>query len=884
MSNELDRLTEALAKRYAIEREIGQGGMATVYLARDLRHDRPVAIKVLRPDLAAVIGADRFLAEIKTTANLQHRHILPLFDSGEADGLLFYVMPYVEGESLREKLDRERQLPIEEAIRIATETADALEHAHRRGLIHRDIKPANILLQEGHVLVADFGIALAVSSAGGARLTETGLSVGTPQYMSPEQAAGETTVDARSDQYSLACVLYEMLVGEPAHTGPTAQAIIAKVITEDPPSLSDQRKTVPVHVEYAVLRGLSKLPADRFGSAAEFSGALANTALIGTWPGISSMAGAPDPWLRWIGRRRWLGWAIPLLLVVLVGVASWGWLRATSASSARAAASLRFSIPYEIGESFFANRDAIGLSPAGGHIAFVAGADEDTQFLYLRPLGQLESAQVADSKGALDPFFSPDGRWVGFATVTGIRRSPISGGSTVDIVEFPEPRGVSWGPEDDIVFGSTSGLWRVPAEGGEPVQLTRLDPDRGETLHSRPSFLPDGEAVLFTIGRGNLDQTEVAILTLSTGDVVRLFPGLSPRYAENGHLLYGSADGALIGIPFDAARRETVGQSMRLIEGVAVKTTGTVEFEIARNGTLVYLTGEPRDAAIVTVDRGGIEDTLIADRDRYANPRFSPDGRRLAFGRGLPPTRQIWVYEMSDGTSMPLTFEGHHYYPVWSPDGSGVAFTTETPEGAGHLSWTEADGSGEITTLFESGDLFYPASWSRDGVQLVFRRQDVASRRDLWRLTLGADTTAAAIFELPSNEDAAALSPDGNWLAYVSDLSGQAEVYVSRFPDAAGRRTVSLDGGTEPMWSRDGTELFYWTGEGLVAARIRTNPEFEVTRRTVLFTGPYQQWPFHAAYDVHPDGDRFVFVRGGESPPSQLVVVANWFAEFGGDR
>jgi len=882
MSNELDRLTRALADRYAIEREIGQGGMATVYLARDLRHDRPVAIKVLRPVLAAVIGSDRFLAEIKTTANLQHRHILPLFDSGEVDGLLFYVMPYVEGESLREKLDRERQLPVDEAIDIATETAEALEHAHRRGLIHRDIKPANILLQEGHVLVADFGIALAISSAGGARLTETGLSVGTPQYMSPEQATGETRVDARSDQYSLACVLYEMLAGEPAHTGPTAQAIIAKVITEDPQSLSNRRKTVPYHAEYAVLKALSKLPADRFGSVAEFSEALNNPAVAGTWPALLSAAGPPDPWVLWVGRRRWLRWAIPLLVAGLLGTASWGWLRPGIGGGAARDSTLRFSIPYEIGETFFANRDVIGLSPEGTHIAFVAGADEETQYLYVRPLDRLEATQVPDSKGALDPFFSPDGRWVGFATVTGIRRSPTAGGSTLDVVEFPEPRGASWGPEDDIIFGSTSGLWRVPAEGGEAVQLTRLDPGRGETLHSRPSFLPGGEAVVFTIGRGTIDQTEVAILTLSTGEVTRLFPGLSPRYAENGLLLYGSADGALIGIPFDPGRREAVGQSVRLIEGVAVKTTGTAEFEIARNGLLVYLTGEPRDAAIVTVDREGAEDTLIADRDRYATPRFSPDGSRVAFGRGIPPTRQIWVYEMSDGTSMPLTFGGHHYYPVWSPDGSGVAFTTETPEGAGHLSWTPADGSGKITTLLESEELSYPESWSRDGESLVFRRQDAASRRDLWRLTLGADTIAVPILELPSNEDAAAFSPDGDWLAYASDLSGREEVYVSPFREAGGRQTVSLDGGTEPVWSRDGTELFYWTGEGLVAARVRTNPGFDVVSRTVLFTGPYQQWPFHAAYDVHPAGDRFVFVRAGESPPSQLVVVTNWFEELHG--
>src|SRR5687767_3809988 len=273
MSSMLDRLTSVLAERYSFEREIGVGGMATVYLARDLRHDRLVALKLLRPELGAVIGADRFLAEIKLTANLQHPHILPLFDSGAVDGLLFYVMPYVEGVSVRERLNREKQLSIAESVRIATEVASALDYAHRRGVIHRDIKPENILLHDGQALVADFGIALAVSTAG-TRMTETGMSLGTPHYMSPEQAMGEREITARSDVYALGAVTYEMLVGEPPFTGPTAQAIIARVVTEHPRSLSSQRHTIPEHVEAAVLTALEKLPADRFATAADFVAAL----------------------------------------------------------------------------------------------------------------------------------------------------------------------------------------------------------------------------------------------------------------------------------------------------------------------------------------------------------------------------------------------------------------------------------------------------------------------------------------------------------------------------------------------------------------------------------------------------------------------------------
>src|SRR5213596_2312469 len=276
MSDPLERLGAALAEHYAIEREIGAGGMATVYLAQDLRHDRAVALKVLRPELAAVIGAERFLAEIKLTANLQHPHILPLFDSGEADAFLFYVMPFVEGESLRDRLVREKQLPIADALRITAEVASALDYAHRHGVIHRDIKPENVMLHDGQALVADFGIALAASKAGGARMTETGMSLGTPHYMSPEQAMGEREITARSDVYALGAVLYEMLSGDPPFTGSTAQAIVARVVTESPRPLLPQRHTIPPHVEAAVLTALEKLPADRFATAALFAEALAN--------------------------------------------------------------------------------------------------------------------------------------------------------------------------------------------------------------------------------------------------------------------------------------------------------------------------------------------------------------------------------------------------------------------------------------------------------------------------------------------------------------------------------------------------------------------------------------------------------------------------------
>ena len=460
MTELLDRLTAALSDRYALERELGAGGMATVYAAQDLKHNRKVAVKVLHPELAAIIGAERFLKEIEVTANLQHPHILPLFDSGATDSFLYYVMPRVEGESLRDKLDREKQLSIDESVEITGAVASALDYAHRHGVIHRDIKPANILLHDGQPVVADFGIALALSAAGGRRLTETGLSVGTPEYMSPEQAAGDRSLDARCDVYSLGCVAYEMLLGQPPHTAATAQAVIAKVIIDEPRRITAERKTVPPHVEYAVHRALAKLPADRFASAAEFRDTLSNPNAAVAWP--ASVPGDGDTWTRIVVKNRWLLWAMPLTLVLLAGAAVWGWFRPTTQPQQSLA---KFELPYESGMSWQGARHATAISNDGSLIAYT-GATAATGQLHIRPIDQLKPNRVDGTDGATDPFFSPDGQWVGYTTVTGLHKVSLAGGAPVPILEFSDPRGAVWEPDGAIVFGSGSGLWRLPPAGG----------------------------------------------------------------------------------------------------------------------------------------------------------------------------------------------------------------------------------------------------------------------------------------------------------------------------------------------------------------------------------------------------------------------------------
>ncbi|MDH4335559.1 MAG: serine/threonine-protein kinase, partial [Chloroflexota bacterium] len=454
----MERLRASLADRYRIEQELGAGGMATVYLAEDLKHHRKVAIKVLRPELAAVIGAERFLAEIRTTANLQHPHILALIDSGDTEGMLWYVMPYVAGESLRDRITREKQLPVADAVRIATEVAGALDYAHRHKVIHRDIKPENILLHDGSALVADFGIALAASSGAGTRMTETGMSLGTPHYMSPEQAMGEREITARSDVYALGAITYEMLVGEPPFNGPTAQAIIARVMTEDPRALTTQRKTIPPGVEAAIFTALEKLPADRYATAAEFASALADAGTTSRRTTQASHAAQPGT------RRAQLLFPVA---AVLFGVAAlWGWLRPAPTEPPSRQRVVFWRAPF----SDFLNPSAqridsrIAISPDGGYIVFADSAGGDTQ-LFLKGRNETRATPIAGTEGGSGPFFSPDGQWIGYFVHGGIlRKVRVSGGGSIQIAnEGNTTYDVgAWLDDGTIAFtDNTGGMSRV---------------------------------------------------------------------------------------------------------------------------------------------------------------------------------------------------------------------------------------------------------------------------------------------------------------------------------------------------------------------------------------------------------------------------------------
>jgi len=861
------RLTEALADRYRLERELGAGGMATVYLADDLKHGRRVAIKVLRPELAAVLGAERFVQEIRTTAQLQHPNILPLFDSGEAAGFLYYVMPYVEGETLRNRLDRVRQLEVDEAIEIASSAAAALSYAHEHGVIHRDLKPENILLQSGQALVADFGIALAISHAGASRLTETGLSLGTPHYMSPEQAAGDRHIDARSDVYALGCVTYEMLVGDPPHTGSTVQAIMAKALSEKPPSIRVTRDAVPRHVEAAVSKALAKLPADRFSTAKQFADALANPAFAMAMP---DSADAPRR-SRLAGR---LGW--PLATLAVAALAIWGWMRPPPPSPV-----VRSQITLPVGEQLaFAGNGSypLDISRDGASLVYL-GQRGGVRQLFLRALNAFASRPLPGTEGARTPFFSYDGEWVGFFAGQQLQRVPIAGGAPVAIATVPVGRaaGASWGEDDTILFAVGAGLYRVPSAGGEPVELQLVDRSEagnrlgddstallGTEVMRWPHLLPGGRRALVTVNQGT------ALVDLAAGEMHHLFAGTQARYLPTGHLIFNAGRERVRLVPFDLGRPAITGPEVPVLENVfRGPNDGAELFAVSQTGTLVYVTGG-FERSLWLVDRTGREQPVPVESHGYRFPSVSPDGRKIAVTVDPRPSN-IWVIDLLRGSATPLTSDGHNLTPTWAPEGDRLAFARNT-----NLYWTAWPGGSAPKLLAERPLSPFSPTWGRDEY-VVVHEQSAESGADLVVLNV-ADGSSETLLATDADESLASRSPDGRWIAYTSNVSGVEEIYVMAFPGQGPRHQVSVGGGTDARWSSDGRELFFRNGNRIMAVDLHTAGGLRAGQPHELFAGPYDFTQTNN-WDVTPDG-RFVMIKGDPRTYGQLHLVTNWFEEI----
>ncbi len=866
------RLTAALADRYRIERELGAGGMATVYLAHDLKHDRRVAIKVLRPELAAVIGAERFLREIRTIANLQHPHILGLIDSGELHGTAYYVMPFVDGESLRDRLSREKQLPIADAVRLATEVAGALDYAHRQGVIHRDIKPENIMLHDGRALVADFGIALAVSSAGGSRMTETGMSLGTPHYMSPEQAMGEREITARSDVYALGAMTYEMLIGDPPFTGSTAQAIVAKVMTEKPVSLQRQRERVPDTVEDAVLTALEKLPADRFGTAAEFAGALNGEAGAGRPPrtGSPSRAGKGS---------RFRDPVVVTLAVLAVAAAALAW--AGRGSTPADAPVVSFSLQVPRTGSTVLGFSSVAISPDGQTLVYVGAGDGFRQQLVARRIDEVTEHPLPGTGEGAHPVFSPDGRWVAFIRGNQLFRVAIEGGQPQFLGNAQGTfNGMSWSSSGDIVLSGNTTLYLLPQAGGSPKEFARRDPPEGELYLDTPMVVDEADVILYSSWEGTgPGSARIAIASRSDGTITVLdVPGVHPVGVFDGILLYATPSGTLMGVPIDLPGRRVTGTPVQLLTDIAVNnSTGIARIGVSRSGTLIYEQGTAVSRVVLVTPEGAIR-SLVEEPREYAFPRLSPDGRSLAITIGQGGRRDIWLFDRRLGTSTRLTTEGlTNERPEWTPDGRRVLYRTDRSARAS-IWWQPVDRSAEATPLLQGGrmDLF-EAVVSPDGNMVAYQLDTLGA--DLYARRLSGDTTPIPIATSARGiETMPRISPDGRWIAFTTDESGVDEVVVQPFPGPGGRVQVSSGGGSQPVWSRDGRQLFYRGGGSLMAARLEPGPAFRVASRTALFPDSYSYATNpHANFDVTPEGDFVLLEPVGES---KMIVITNWVSRM----
>ncbi len=895
---------------YEILSAIGAGGMGEVYRARDTRLDRIVAIKVLPTHLADRSELrERFEREARTIANLNHPHICVLHDIGEQDGIDYLVMEYLEGETLAQRLLK-GPLPLEQVLRYAIEIADALDKAHRKGVTHRDLKPGNIMLTKTGTKLLDFGLAKLKQEVAPANvqlselptaddpLTAKGTIVGTLQYMAPEQLEGKE-VDARTDIFAFGAVVYEMATGKRAFEGKSQASVIGAILKDDPPPISSLQPMTPPALDRVVKRCLAKDPDERCQSAKDLTDELKWIVEGGSQVALAPTAAAKG--IRSLGRRPLiLSMGIFLLGAAIAGMAVWN-LKPVPSPTPQPVSRLTIALPPGQQLAGLENGPALALSPDGTHLAYVA-RQGGTQQLYLRALDSLESAPIPGTEGAFNPFFSPNGQWVGFFTGGALKKVSVSGGAALTLGVASSPRGANWGSQGMIAFApqNVSGLQQVPDAGGTPQPLTRFA--KGDTTHRWPEYLPGGEAVLFAAASNAINFTngQVAVQSVGTGERRNLVQGgMNPRFAPSGHLVYAQA-GSLMAVPFDPQRRTTVGAAVPVVEGVLQSSvSGAAQYSLSATGSLAYVSGGTQTArsTLVWVGRNGVEQPLTAPAHGYLVPRLSPDGRRVAVGIQELES-QVWLYDLSRETLTRFTFEGNNNStPTWTPDGKRIAFNSNK-EGPLNIFWKLADGSGGLEQLTTSQYLHTPVSWSPDGQQLAFFEVNPATQRDIWVLQMngpsqgsgqassassGRVRKAQPFLQTQFDEAVPQFSPDGRWLAYISNETGRHEVYVQSYPGPGGKWQISTEGGTEPAWNRNGRELFYRSGDRMMAVDVTTQPSFSVGKPRVLFEGKYAPAPYPVTdYDVSPDGQRFLMVKPSEqeAATTQINVVLNWFEEL----
>ena len=884
---------------YEVLDKLGEGGMGEVYRARDTKLGRDVAIKVL-PEILSQDAERlaRFEREARVLASLNHPNIASIYGLEDSDGVQFIVLELVDGETLAEQIAR-GPIPVDEALPLFKQMADALEAAHEKGIIHRDLKPANVkVTPEGKIKVLDFGLAKALAGESTARDqsesptitrdgTVKGVLLGTAPYMSPEQARGKS-LDKRTDIWSFGCCLYEALTGKKTFQGETVTDTIANVVKSEPDW--DRLPTAtPWRVRDLLARCLRKDPTQRLrdiGAARlDVEDALSDTDSFGLSP-----VGEPKP------RRTWSQLiAAALLGGLVVGLVSWGISRLEPTSPARVKR-VTVRIPPTDELALVQMTRSVEISPDGSHLVYF-GVRNSVFQLFLRPMDSRDAKPIAEM--ARQPFFSPDGQWIGFRSLDGkLKKVPIAGGPPVEICDTPGYTfGATWGPNDTIFFArSGAGLWSVPANGGEPQPVTTLEPEDKEIDYRWPHVLPDGKTVLATDWSGGADSdARVVAISVETGDVRTLVEGgTDARYALPGHLVFRRA-GSLVAAPFDLENLETLGPPVSVLDQVRTTSVGFADYSFSRDGSLLYITHEefpPGTLARVARDETSHS---FAEGRRFFNPRLSPDGNRLLISILEEGDKtNSWIYDLTRNTLTRVTFEEHQNIAdsspaMWFPDGEKITFGTKREDdGQMQIYWMSADGRGQAERLTPSGDHRRgPASWSPDGKVLTVVDEPPGRGMDIWTLSLGAEPQLQPFLQTDFWELQPMFSPDGRWIAYASNESGQFEVYVQPYPGPGEKIQISTRGGIQPVWSRDGRELYYFQGAGfrsgneLMSVPVELGPTFTAGQPQVVLEGDFEKGPgFWSNYDVSPDGKSFYMVKRTTEPPREIHVILNWFEEL----
>ncbi len=879
---------------YRIAEKIGQGGMGEVYRATDTKLKRDVALKLL-PDAFAQDQdrMARFSREAQLLASLNHPNIAAIHGIEEAEGKRALVMELVEGETLAERLQR-GPMSLEETIAVAKQIAEALEDAHERGIIHRDLKPANAkITPTGAVKLLDFGLAKALeddapassspnlsqSPTFSAAATNAGVILGTAAYMSPEQARGQKA-DRRSDIWSFGALVLEMLTGKMAFSGDTVSDVLANVLAREP-EWEALPETTPPSVRRLLRRCLQKNVKKRLQAIGD-ARLLLEEYLED--PHTSEALALPVLPREPVWRRA-LPWAVAGVSILALAVSVLWFSPAPAASDLP----IRFDTLLSSEPLFSDVGSALVVSPDGTRLAYIVG-DGNRRALHIRTLDQLQGSPLSGTEEGYHPFFSPDGKWVGFVTRSELKKVSFSGGAPLTLCPVNLSRGASWAPDDTIVFTPNpgAGLFRVAAAGGEPQPLTELK--EGEASHRWPQVLPGGKAVLFSSSSStsNFDDANIELVVLATGERKVLHRGGSyARYVGSGHLVY-AREATLFAAPFDLGRLELTGSPAPILEGIASNPFhGSAQFDVSANGLLIYLGGGQQlyRYSMVWVDRDGEATPLTEEEKTYGEPHFSPDGSKLAVqvyeaGR---TNSDVWIYDLKRGVPTRLTFEeADEAAPFFSPDGQRVVFSADS-SGATNIYWKRADGSGDTERLTESPITQWASSIAPDGKHILFHQSNSGTASDIFVLPLSGERKPEIFLQTPFTEAEAAFSRDGRWVAYQSNESGTVEIYVRPFPSGSGKWQISTNGGRYPRWSPHGRELYYRNDDGLAVVSVDPSGEsFVADKPRQLFDGTFLSLSIYgstlADYDVAPDGKRFVMMQGEEQlRNTKVTVVFNWF-------